>query len=351
MILVASRDAMEWKLLLLDREATAIKMEIHHTKSQYMVINSKDDEPFILRNIVISHTDKYVYLGTPIINASLKNHVKAHINSKQDHLMKFSASLKKNKDAPFAVKELAFKSALSSAVLYGCESWLCNNHKFAVSAILSAEKQLLAVRNQTCSDLVQVELGYPEIKTMIKENQIKFLEKLFSRADFEESPTQSALQLSLQAGSQAGKYVNSLMQAVPGSFKKDGLKTLRSKITESDSSRRKTYCELNSHLSRHPMYSANIPEHERVAFTRLRLGSHWLKIETGRWSRIPEAERLCKCGSVQNEKHVLLNCPESSLLRKLFPTLNFDSLKSLMDDEPKNIAKYCQLLMEKYDRL
>ena len=117
----------------------------------------------------------------------------------------------KNKDTPFAVKELVFKSALSSAVLYGCESWLCNKHKFAVSAILSAEKQLLAVRNQTCSDLVQVELGYLEIKTMIKVNLIKYLKNVFSRAHFEGSPMQSALHLSLKAGSQAGKYVNELM--------------------------------------------------------------------------------------------------------------------------------------------
>ena len=36
-----------------------------------------------------------------------------------------------------------------------------------------------------------------------------------------------------------------------------------------------------------------VPEYNRKAFTRLRLSSHKLKIETGRWSRIPKEARRC----------------------------------------------------------
>jgi len=58
-----------------------------------------------------------------------------------------------------------------------------------------------------------------------------------------------------------------------------------------------------------------IPEIYRISFTRLRLSSHRLRIETGRWSRLPRENRLCPCGAVQDERHVLENCPLTQQLR------------------------------------
>ena len=54
-------------------------------------------------------------------------------------------------------------------------------------------------------------------------------------------------------------------------------------------------------------------------FTRLRLSSHSLKIETGRWSRIASEERLCGCGlAVESEEHVLLECSKTEEVRRKF---------------------------------
>ncbi|KAK7028015.1 hypothetical protein SK128_012938 [Halocaridina rubra] len=51
--------------------------------------------------------------------------------------------------------------------------------------------------------------------------------------------------------------------------------------------------ELNSGLDVHKIYkkSVYIPDYLRVSFTRLKLMSHTLKIETGRWSRLPREQR------------------------------------------------------------
>ncbi len=79
-----------------------------------------------------------------------------------------------------------------------------------------------------------------------------------------------------------------------------------------------TYRDINSDLSVHPMYQPNhyICELHRIATTRPRFSSHRLRIETGRWSRIPREERLCSCGeNNQTESHVLLQCPQTALLR------------------------------------
>ena len=59
------------------------------------------------------------------------------------------------------------------------------------------------------------------------------------------------------------------------------------------------YRSLNSTLSLHQVYSSKqyIPDYQCQAFTRLRVISHSLKIERGRWSRAPPDIRLCTYSS------------------------------------------------------
>ena len=60
-----------------------------------------------------------------------------------------------------------------------------------------------------------------------------------------------------------------------------------------------------------------IPECARVEFTRLRLGSHRLRVEAGRWSHNPRDQRYCKCAEVlQDKEHVLLHCPKTQIYEK-----------------------------------
>ena len=60
----------------------------------------------------------------------------------------------------------------------------------------------------------------------------------------------------------------------------------------------------------------NINELERMEWTRLRLSSHSLAVEVGRWNRrgrgrLPMEERLCVCGQIQTEQHVIEICPRT----------------------------------------
>ena len=62
-----------------------------------------------------------------------------------------------------------------------------------------------------------------------------------------------------------------------------------------------------------------VDERERLVFTRFRLSSHHLKIETGRWARIEVERRVCDCeGGIQNELHVLLKCAKTEEVRVRF---------------------------------
>ena len=88
-----------------------------------------------------------------------------------------------------------------------------------------------------------------------------------------------------------------------------------------DSTRAMTYVEMNPGLSLHPVYVGEslLQDDLRIVFTRFRVSSHRLRIETGRWSRTPREERLCQCGNgVQSERHVLVDCQLVKHIRQIY---------------------------------
>ncbi len=109
----------------------ALHMSCHPIKSKFMTVNTSDTEPFIINDITILYTDSYVYLGSPTSNAPRQKHVADHMSLKKCHVRKFSSFLQKNSDAPYSIKKLVWNSAMSSAVMYSCESWWVKNLEHA----------------------------------------------------------------------------------------------------------------------------------------------------------------------------------------------------------------------------
>ena len=113
--------------------------------------------------------------------------------------------------------------------------------------------------------------------------------------------------------------------------------------------------ELNPELNSHPVYGKEtyIPDYIRISFTRLRLMSHRLKVETGRWSRTERSRRVCQCDriSVQDESHVLLTCRISAQLRDGFRTLSFTSISSLFESHDMySMCKYINKVLKLYEQ-
>ena len=97
----------------------------------------------------------------------------------------------------------------------------------------------------------------------------------------------------------------------------------------------------------------------RTALTKLRLSSHDLAIERGRYESIPRNERICKyCNQnmTENEYHFLLVCPLYRDLRHKYfkkyycqwPTLNkFDDLMSKKSKiAVSNLSKFIFFVMK-----
>ena len=61
-----------------------------------------------------------------------------------------------------------------------------------------------------------------------------------------------------------------------------------------------------------------------MSLIRFRTGAHHYRICTGRWENTPRTERLCrKCAlrQVEDEKHVVFECPWYSTVRQQFHSL------------------------------
>ena len=105
--------------------------------------------------------------------------------------------------------------------------------------------------------------------------------------------------------------------------------------------------ELNHTLTVHRVYQTKewIPDYKRQAFTRLRVMSHNLKIETGRRGGIPVESRVCSCSEnvVQTEAHVLLACPLTRECRTKYNTLNYESINDLLDTD-ENVGSLCSYI-------
>ena len=125
-------------------------------------------------------------------------------------------------------------------------------------------------------------------------------------------------------------------------FNQDPLHSIRQDTLNSDSTRRRAYVAMNENLQQHPLYTSqtNTIENHRIAFTRVRLASHRLMFERGRWSRIPPENRMCLCNRTQTDQHVLLECPMTVNIRHDF-VLNYDSLYDLFASDFVQLANYC----------
>ena len=343
-ILSSSREMMEVKLQQLKRCIDDIGMIINPSKSKFMCINSQNTSSFQLDGISIDHCMSYTYLGTPIINDSISEQVKLHLEQKVRHVFKFYSFLRKNSDAPYKVKRHVWDSALCSSIFYSCETWFTKDLRCTEKFYLQSLKALLGVRITTCNDLVLAETGECGAVAYVRKRQMNFLTKLMSRDSYKDSYIEWIIQEALNCHSSAGVVIQSILSQTTDPIIQN-IGKIHNDIRTSLSSRRSIYLKLNPNLSVSRVYCCDLPEFKRIAFTRFRLSSHKLKLEIGRWSRIPAEQRMCLCGNVQNETHLLLNCPVTQQARDDLG-IHAESMPELLQIDNVSLAELCYKIFE-----
>ena len=348
-ILATSRDMLLKRLNQLHVYCNEYGMVINEKKTELMVINGKpaDMRPITLGQCTIKACVSYVYLGAVFTaNGSALSSLYEHIEEKSKHLNRLLVFLATNYDAPFLVKRRVFEAAFSSAILYGCETWIDVNLKPIETMYMRGVKALLGVRRTTPNELCLIEAGLPSVRALIKKKQVIFIQKIFKeRALMADDPLWFMLQLI--AKSTCAKNIMLYREIIKLRDMSDALATDAEHLKESvrtkahpnsDATRFKTYLYLNPTLTSHSIYSTNhvIPDNLRIELTRLRLSSHSLRVEMGRWSRTPRELRYCSCDneSLQDEEH-LFTCPLTRGIREAYNCGHL-TLFSLFDEVSTN---------------
>ncbi len=122
---------------------------------------------------------------------------------------------------------------------------------------------------------------------------------------------------------------------------------IKLKVMVSESNRVELYKTINPDLSVHEIYhtKTKVNERQRISWTRFRVSAHSLAIEERRWNRrgrgrLPMEERLCSCGHIQSEQHVVEDCVRTSHIRHQY---NVTTLKNLLT-ERTDFATVCTIV-------
>lgn len=200
------------------------------------------------------------------MNESIRVQVEEHIQAQTNNIHKFQSFLSKNQSAPYCVKRKVWLAALNSSLMYGAETWWCSDMKAMNRTYLRSLRDLLGVRTTTCTDLIYLESGEPSASALIKSRQIKFMQKLESRNDYNDSYIRKAIEKAINTQSPMGKYIQQLkrLQQDPISSERESLKR---KMTEEHSTRRETYKKINPGLDSPAVYRKSsdfVPDHCRI---------------------------------------------------------------------------------------
>ena len=154
------------------------------------------------------------------------------------------------------------------------------------------------------------------------------------------------------ARTRAARYIDSILNIQGDVLHNDRLET-ENRIRHANGTKFITYREdINPQLETHDIYKpskplSNIKEYHRIAFSRIRLSSHKLAIETGRWSRIPRERRLCICGEIETEEHVLCFYPQTTRYRTELQQLEYRLPQLFQTEHLNDLCRLCFLCLNK----
>ena len=188
-----------------------------------------------------------------------------------------------------------------------------------------ALKRMLGVRKSTCNEFLYVELGKPTLTSIIYKRQLKFYNDCMVNKDL---PMQRfIIRKALDSKSSFIKHYVALSRKYndPDEITKESLSNIANIIREkatSNHSKYQSYMKMNPSLTRPNLYDCYFPFYKLREVTRLRIVSHNLEIEVGRFQFKDKSERLCSCKEIETEEHFVMQCCQYTHIRQKYLSPN-----------------------------
>ena len=233
-----------------------------------------------------------------------------------------------------------FDTLLKPILTYGSEVWGTANYDVIEKFYLTFIKQSVGVKSSTNTCMVFAETGRYPLSVAIKKSIIKYWLKVIQSED-KKFINITYIKMK-QSNCSWVSYVKEILyntgfaeiwenqEVINGArfvqlFEQRSMDMYMQSCHEDIqlSSRCRLYKELKDNHEMEPYLQRNINRALRITLTKLRLSSHKLLVERGRWlkPKIEYGNRLCTLCSkidIQDEYHVLMVCPHYTILRKKY---------------------------------
>ena len=336
-------------------ERWSLKINIRKTKLCVFEKRKLSNYPAIfVNNERIEQVDCFTYLGVKFWYTGNMIHAVKALNDQALKAYNNLLSLFDKVDMDIKTKLSLFDAMVVPILLYCSEVWGIYNFTDVDKIHIRFCKNILGVKQQTPNACIYGELGRYPLSVIAKERSIKFWTKIMKS---DSSPIQNiyfdlcnhynlrswatrihsvidhlGYTTVLQDYNVNINYFPMLKQRLRDQYLQDWSTNIRA------SPKLEHYCKFKDTFCFEDYLSKLQSNELRRNFTSLRLGSHKLEIESGRFQNIPRENRLCKLcqqGVVESEFHFLLCCNQYHTLRDKYfgnmswPTINkFNNIMS-----------------------
>jgi len=251
-------------------------------------------------------------------------------------------------------------------LLYGSEVWGIYNFKEIDALHFKFLKIILGVKQSTSNMAVLGETGRYPLAVLCKERALKFYIKIMNKTDsimYRVFTNQRNINTfcwfkacksyfdylgngDLFENSNISINFASVRQRIRDQFQQTWLESI------SNMPKLSYYCKFKSTFEYEDYLDYVSQEKSRITLTRLRLSSHNLEIETGRYRNVDRNNRvcrLCSLNTIESEYHFLLCCTTFTNIRKKYlvntswPSMNMfiNFMSSRSKRKIRSVAKYC----------
>ena len=221
--------------------------------------------------------------------------LKFHMEKRYVSCIKYYNFLRANKLAPLYVKIKVLKACVINSLLFNCETFGNTIPKDLEKTYNKLLRYTFNVRANTPKLILYIESGFMPVKALILARQLKFFNR-YKEGILMQTRRGEVFNLLVEEPSAfLQHYINiSSQYNSPKEIYKEYCVNVQNKIrdfAEKGKYKYKIYVDINPDLKVSPFINNFHPLCKDII--RFRLGSHYLPIETGRWSRVPRHQRLC----------------------------------------------------------
>ena len=369
-ILAESAKDLQNTLIAFENYCNQWKLSVNVDKTKSVIFSKqkcRTKHEFLLCGEIVEIVDNFSYLGI-IFNYNGKFTLAKRKLCDQAQKALFALYGKiRNICIPVDLQLKLFESLIEPILLYACEIWGFENSEIIEKIQLRFLKNILSVRSSTPNYMVYGETGKSPLDIKVKTRMLNFWSKILSNPDkLSGKLYQLSLELHDTGVCSSGwiTKIKSILDDTGYSF----VWNSQSMLTKADiklhvkpilldqfiqkwysdmekSSRGQFYSKLKPYFGMEK-YLTVLKKNRRIYITKVRCSNVKFPIETGRWNRIPQNERVCtfcNSGSIGNESHFLFCCQNEQIQQLQLKYIPEYYRKSLRDEKIIGLFSLCNI--------